>query len=351
MSLIHLPQAKWASGTGRQVILKSDFEKIEQAVLEGWQLALAPPLEYVDQASVRVNATGDCKARGLLCGFPSPVHPGQWVSGGLADGRYRENSAPLTLNFATSSHIWGTEKANQWYAIYALAGAADTSFTLKAMPVMRVSSQTTQIITLRNNGNTGDIGYGLSANELANGKILVLSGASRGLVRLITANNSDNDAGGTITYGGSALTLAPGDWFITLPNTNFRYLGMVLNGSDSHLAPFYQEGGHFTYSTPRQAAAGAINGYTLVDLGLMAPPTARRLHGLATAVAGYDLKLAVSYDGGNAALVLHGSPPSGDFQGVRGAVPFSCRLLEGSRIYFNNENTANQVLQVTGWEE
>jgi hypothetical protein len=351
MSLIHLPQAKWASGTGRQVILKSDFEKIEQAVLEGFQLALAPPLEYVDQASLRVNATGDCKARVLVCGFPSPVHPGQWVSAGLADGRYRENSTALTLNFATSGHIWGTEKANQWYTVYALAGASDTSFTLKAMPVMRVSSQATQIITLRNNGNTGDIGYGLSANELADGKILVLSGASRGLIRLITANNTDNGTAGTITYGGSALTLAQGDWFMVLPNTNFRCLGMVFNGSDSHLVPFYQEGPYFHYATPRQAASGAISGYTLFDLGLIVPPTARRVRGFAAALLGYDLKLAVSYDGSNAALALHAPPPSGDFQGVRGAMPFSCRLLEGSRIYFNNENTANQVVKITGWEE
>ena len=351
MSLIHLPQAKWATGTGRQVILKSDFEKIEQAVLEGFQLTAAPPLEYVDQASVRVNATADCKARVLLCGFPSPVHAGQWLSGGLSDGRYRENSTPLTLNFATSGHIWGTEKADQWYCLYATAGSSDTSFSLKAMPLLRVSSQTTQIITLRNNGNTGDIGYGLAANELADGRILGLSGASRGLVRLITANNTDNGTAGSVTYGGSALTLAQGDWFIVLPNTNFRYLGMVMNGSDGHMVPFYRDGGHFTYVTPRQAASGAINGYTLFDLGLLAPPTARRIKGFAAALSGYDLKLAVSYDGSNPALLLHAAPPSGDFQGVRGAVPFNCRLPEGSKVYLNNENTANQVVKVTGWEE
>jgi len=351
MSLINLPQTKWGSGTGRQVILKSDFEKIEQAVIEGFQLALAPPLEYVDAASLRANATADCKARMMLCGFPSPLHPGQWVSGGLADGRYRENSGALVLNFATSGSLWGTEKANQWYGVYALAGAADTSFTLKAMPVLRVSSQATQIITLRNNGNTGDIGYGFSANELTEGKILVLSGASRGLVRLITANNPDNGTAGTITYGGSALTLAQGDWFMVLPNTNFRYLGMALNGSDSNLVPFYQERGRFTYLTPRQGASGAINGYTLVDLGLLLPPTARVIRGYASAAAGADLKMALSYDGSNPALILHGPPPAADFQGVRGAMPFHCRLLEGSRIYLNNENTANQVVKITGWEE
>ncbi|RJR48272.1 MAG: hypothetical protein C4567_00145 [Deltaproteobacteria bacterium] len=351
MSLIHLPQAKWATGTGRQVILKSDFEKIELAVLEGFQLAQAPPLEYVDQANIRVNATGDCRARALLCGFPSPLHPGQWVSGGLSDGRYRENSTSLTLNFATSGSLWGTEKADQWYCVYALAGPSDTSFSLKAMPLLRVSSQTTQIITLRNNGNTGDIGYGLAANELADGKILVLSGPSRGLVRVITANNADNGTAGSVTYGGAALTLAQGDWFSVLPNTNFRYLGMVLNGSDSHLVPFYQEGRQFTFVIPRQAASGAINGYTLFDLGLLAPPTARLFKGFAAALSGYDLKLAVSYDGSNPALLLHAAPPAGDFQGQRGAVPFSCRLLEGSKLYLNNENTANQVVKVTGWEE
>jgi hypothetical protein len=219
------------------------------------------------------------------------------------------------------------------------------------MPVMRVSSQATQIISLRNSGNTGDIGYGFTADELAAGKILVLSGASRGLVRLITANNNDNDAAGTITYGGSALTLAQGDWFMVLPNTNFRYLGMVLNGSDGNLVPFYQEARFFTYLTPRQAASGALNGYTLFDLGLLVPPMAREFRGYAAASGGADLKLAVSYDGSNPALILLGTPPSGDFQGVRGAMPFNCRLLEGSRIYLNNENTANQVVKITGWEE
>lgn len=351
MSLIHLPQAKWGSGTGRQVILKSDFDKIEQAVLESFEVLQVPPLEYVDSAKVRVQASADCKARAMLCGFPSPLHPGQWVDGGLADGRYRENSTSTTLDFALSSSRWGTEKPDQWYCLYALAGAGDTTFTLKAMPAMRVSSQATQVITLRNNADTGDIGYGFTSNELVDAKLLVLSGASRGLVRLITANNDDNDSGGTITYAGTALNLAQGDWFIVLPETNFRYLGMVLNDTGSNLVPFYQEGLRFTYRTPRELAAGAINGYTLTDLGLVTPPTARFLHGYATAQAGYDLKLAISYDGSNPALLLNGPAPTSEFQGVRGAIPFGCRVLEGNRLYLNNENTANQAVKATGWEE
>jgi len=351
MALIHLPQAKWGSGTGRQVILKSDFDKIEQAVLESFEVFQAPPLEYVDAAKVRVNATPACPARVLMCGFPSPLHPGQWVDAGLADGRYRENSAPVTLDLALSGSRWGTEKASQWYCVYALAGPADTTFSLKAMPAMRVSSQAAQIITLRNNANTGNIGYGLVANELVDAQILALSGVSRGLARPITANNSDNETGGTVTYGGSALTLTQGDWFMVLPKTNFRRLGMIFNGAGGDLAAFYQERGVITYQVPRELTAGAINGYTLTDLASVTPPNARRLLGYGAAQNGYDLKLAVSYDGVNPALLLHGSPPAYEFQGVRGAMPFECRILDGNRIYLNNDNTANQVVLAAGWRE
>jgi hypothetical protein len=124
-------------------------------------------------------------------------------------------------------------------------------------------------------------------------------------------------------------------------------------GSDAagNLAPFFQEAGRTTYRSPRQLCSGAINGYTLMDLGLVAPPTASALAGYAAAAAGYDVKLAVSYDGSTPALVVHGSPPSGDFQGERGAIPFACQVLPGGQIYLNNDNTANQAVKVTGWRE
>ena len=352
MGLIDLPQAKWGSGTGRQVILKSDFAKIEQGLLQSFEISGAPALEYVDGATLRVPATSNCLARLMMCGFPSPLHPGQWLDAGLSDGRYRENAAPVILNFPTAGSLWGSEKASQWYAVYALAGATDTIFTLKAMPVLRVASQSGQTVNLNNTANTAGIGYGFAANELVNGQILVLTGASRGLACAITGHNTDNSTGGTITYGGAALTLAPGDWLVVLPpNTNFRYLGMVLNDANGNLAPFYREGGLTTWRLPRQLTSGAINGYTLTDLALVAPPLARQLLGFAAAAAGYDLKLAISYDGSSPALLLHGGPPSADFQGGRGAMPFSCRVLDGNQLYLNNENTANQVVKITGWRE
>ncbi len=351
MSLIDLPQTKWGGGTGRQVILKGDFAKIEQAVTEAFEFTRGPGLEYVDSATLRVNATADCKARAMLCGFPSPLARGHWVDGGLSDGRYRENAAPVSLNLATAAHLWGTEKPDQWYAVYALAGATDAIFTLKAMPLIRVASQDSQVITLRNNANGANIGYGFTANELAGAGLLILSGASRGLLRAISANNADNATSGTITYGGAALTLAQGDWGLVLPATNFRYLGMVSNDASSNLAPFYQEAGLTTYRSPRQLCSGAINGYILMDLGLVAPPTAYRLEGYAAAAAGYDVKLAVSYNGSTPALVVHGSAPATAFQGERGALPFACQILDGGRVYLNNDNTANQAVKVTGWRE
>ena len=351
MSLMYLPQAKWGSGTGRQVILKGDFAKLEAAVLEGFGLTRPPALEYVDSATVRVEATADCQAKVMLGGFPSPLARGQWVAGGLSDGRYRENAAPVSLNLATAGQLWGSEKASQWYAVYAIAGANDAIFALKAMPVLRAASQDNQTITLRNNANGANIGYGFTANELAGAGLLILSGASRGLIRGITANNDDNTTAGTLTYGGAALSLAQGDWGIVLPNTNFLYLGMLLNDAGSNLAPFYQEAGLTSYRTPRQLYAGPINGYTLIDLGLVAPPTACRLEGYAAAANGYDVKLAVSYDGATPALVVHALPPATAFQGERGAIPFACRVPDGGRVYLNNDNTANQAVKITGWRE
>jgi hypothetical protein len=333
------------------VILKSDFQKIEQGLLESFELSGAPGLEYVDQATVAVPATADCPARVMLCGYPSPLHPGQWLDAGLSDGRCRENAAPATLNLAAAGSRWGSEKASQWYAVYALAGATDVIFTLKAMPALRAASQEGQTISLRNTANTANIGYGWAAGELVGARLLVCHGACRGLVRTITDHNTDDGAGGTITYGGAALSLAPGDWLAVLPNTNFRYLGMIFNDADGHLAPFYQEGDRTAWRTPRLLSSGALNGYTLTDLALAAPPTARELTGMAQAMSGYDLKLAVSYDGSAAALLLHGAPPAYDFQGVRGALPFSCRAPAGHRLYLNNDNTANQTVKITGWRE
>jgi hypothetical protein len=351
MSLIHLPQTKWGNGTGRQVILKGDFAEIEQAVLEAFELTRGPGLEFLDNATVRVNATADCKARVMMSGFPSPLTRGHWVDGGLSDGRYRENAASTSLNLASAGNLWGIEKSSQWYAVYALAGATDTIFSLKAMPVMRVASQASQQITLRNNANGANIGYGLVTNELAGSSLLVLSGASRGLIRAITANNNDNATGGILTYGGATLTLAQGDWFIVLPATNFRYLGMILNDANGNLAPFYQDADCTSYASPRQLVAGPINGYTQMDLWLVAPPTARRLEGFAAATAGYDVKLAISYDGSAPALLVHGNPPTTDFQGGRGSFSFACRTLDGGRLYLNNENTANQAVKITAWRE
>jgi hypothetical protein len=351
VALIDLPQAKWNSGAGRQVILKGDFNKIEQAVVESFALTRSPALEYLGPSQVQVNGSADCKARVMLTGFPSPLHRGVLVDGGLSDGRYRENATPAVLDMAVPGSLWGTEKASQWYSVLAVAGAGDATFRLKGMPVMRVSSQAAQVITLRNNANTAAIGYGFTAGELVDSKILVLTGASRGVIRAITANNSDNGAAGTLSYGGSALVLAPGDWLVVLPKTNYRFLGMVLNDSSSNLAPFLQEGGACCWRTPRDLAQGAINGFTAFDLALAAPPTARRLLGYAAATGGSDVKLAVSGDGVNPALILHATPPALTFYGVRGALAFSCLAPAGHKLYLDNSNTAGQLVRITGWEE
>ncbi len=138
---------------------------------------------------------------------------------------------------------------------------------------------------------------------------------------------------------------------MVLPKTNFRSLGGILNDAGSNLVPFAQEGGASSYYTPRDLALGAINGFTAFDLALAAPPTARRLMGYAAATDGFDVKLAVSYDGSNPAILLHAAPPAVPLYGVRGALAFSCGVPATHRLYLDNNNTANQIVRVTGWEE
>jgi hypothetical protein len=244
MGLIDLPQEKWGSGTGRQVILKGDFAKTQAAILQGFGIMAPPTIEWMDATEIKVPATADCPAQVMMTGFPNILHPGLFVGGGLTDGRYRENTALVTMDFDLAASRWGTEKASQWYLIYALAGNADAVFTLKAMPHMRVKSQASLVISLGTltTPATG-VGYGFTTDELIGGAIYVLTGASRGLIRTITANNNDNGTGGTITYSGTALTLAAGDWFVVLPPaTNFRLVGTIFNNSSGNIVKFRRLG-------------------------------------------------------------------------------------------------------------
>ncbi|MGQ9919856.1 MAG: hypothetical protein ACUVRZ_00845 [Desulfobacca sp.] len=334
------------------MILKNDFAFIETAILELAELPQVPGLSWVDNSAVQVEATPDCKARVLLAGFPSPLHAGLLVTGGLSDGKYRENAATVMMDFDNPAHSWGTEKSNQWYVIYAVAAAVDTTFSLKAMPLMRCAAQAAQVITLRNNANTANIGYGFASNELQNGKILVLTGAARGLLRTITANNNDNGTGGTITYTGSTLSLAAGDWFVVLPSgVSCRYLGMIFNNSAGNIQPFKRQGRSWRWQGPLTWLTGAVNGWTLENLDLVAPLTARVVHAVAHADYGYTLKWAFSHDGNTWNQLVHAGYPGSGFKGSGAAVPCSFVPRPDHSIYVDNENTAGQHLAIVGWEE
>lgn len=268
-----LPQEKWGSGTGRQVILKGDFAKEQAAILQLFMAA--PAIEWVDATEIKCPATADCPAQLMMKGFPNILHPGLWVGGGLTDGRYRENVADATLDFDLSASLWGTEKISQWYVVYALAGNADAAFTLKAMPMMRVCSQASQVISLGTlvTPATGRR-YGFTADELAGGMAYLLTGASRGLMRAITANDAATGAdgtSGTIAYGGTALTLAAGDWFVVLPPTNFRLISYIFNNSSGDLDAIDLAGDKFCWRAPRTIAAPTSG--TTEDI-TCAPPTA-----------------------------------------------------------------------------
>lgn len=242
--LSDIPQTKWDVGTGRQVILKNDFQNIEEAVLESLELKHPPLLTWVDATQVKVDATADSPARVMMKGFPNVLHPGTLMQAGLTDGKYRANTSAVSMDFDTSTTFWGTEKGSQWYALFALAGDSDTTFTLKAMPWMRVKSQaagTPNVLSLGNiSAPATGIGYGFTTDELIGAKMYFISGASKGIAQALSANNNDNSTGGTLSYTGTALTVSQGDWFIILPyNTNFRWLGDILNNASSNIKEFH----------------------------------------------------------------------------------------------------------------
>ena len=242
-----VPNPKW-NIAGPQVICKEDFQFLEDGIMAQGSAGMQPPLVWVDNTTVRVQATPDCPAAMQFTGIPNILNPSAQVSGGLSDGLARSITiAPgVSMNLA-SGGLYGTtqtEKVSQWYAVFALADDADTDFTLRAIPIMRVKSQGGQVLSLGNLSTPGTgIGYGFTTDELKDGLVYFLSGDSKGLMRAITANNNNDATGGTITYGGAAVTVAAGDWFIVLPpGTNFRLVGTIFNNSAGHIVKFRRLG-------------------------------------------------------------------------------------------------------------
>ncbi len=278
MSLADLPKTKWAS-TNPEVILLEDFSEIEVSILETFELRRVPALTWIDATAVKVRATADSPARLLMAGFPDVLHPGLFIDGGLSDGRYRANISDVSLDFDVAGSRWGTEKASQWYAAFALAGDADTTFSLRGMPWMRVKSQAGQVISLGNltTPATG-IGYGFTTDSLAGYKLYFLSGSSQGLLRTVSANNNDDGTGGTITYAGDPLSVAEGDWFIVLPDSNFRWLGDIFNNSAGHLVQFRQNGRRVLWLADVEITRPTdVNRTTVYEDIRACPPLAGRL--------------------------------------------------------------------------
>ena len=230
-----LPNPKW-SAAGKQLILKSDFINIESAITGQVESRLNPFYAWVDAATLTVVASVDSPASMKLDGFPNVLNPNTQISGGITDRVERSNIADVSM-FIAAGGLYGNEKASQLYALFAKAADVDTTFTIKAMPFMAVKSQAGQVISLGTlvTPATG-IGYGFATDLLVGSMVYVLSGASRGSLRTITANNNDGSTGGTVTYSGTALTLAQGDIFIVFPpGVNFRYIGCFFNNSSSNI--------------------------------------------------------------------------------------------------------------------
>jgi len=267
MGLAELPKSKWSQGD-KQPILLQDWIDLEGAVLETLAVLGGPGLEWVDATAVKVPATLGSPARVLMCGFPNVLSPGQFVHDGLCDGKYRENTGDASVDFDISGTFWGSETANTWYAVYAVAADGASQFNLKAMPFVRVKEDSGNALTLgKHIAPNQNCAYYFATDELVGGRIYVLLGSARGEMREITANQ---ESGGveTITYAGNSLGLSQGDWVAILPpNTNFRLVGAFFNNSSSHIDEFTQRRQVVMWATPKNLTTAA-------EAAAAAPPIA-----------------------------------------------------------------------------
>ena len=329
-----LPWQKWLN-TGKQVILKADFLALWSAVSTQGLVRMQPPLVWVNSSTVRIEATPDCVAAMQLTGMPNILDPAVQVSGGLSDGVVRTVTTPVTMDLA-SGGLYGTtqtEHYSQWYGVYALAGNSDTTFTLRAIPFMRVQGQTGQAIKCGTNVTpASQLNYGFTDAELVGAKIYFITGAYKGLIRSITANVVDTAT--KITYGGSALTVAAGDWFMILPATNFRLVGAIYNDSSSNIQQFTQDGNQVNWMVPF-TIAGPTAAPNTEDV-TCAPPTAVSLgvRGQYSVTIGHPdgtnyIELGAPAYELTYSEITEGSPPY-NWQGVSGTLTQAVRATYSS---------------------
>ena len=286
LAVADIPSGIPASSIGAGIVNNTEFGYVDgltstaQAQIDGinsslvgvqrfqyYQPPQAPKLVFSTTNVVLINANTICPALVVMNGFPDILNPGQFVTAGLTDSSFY--AVTTATSYTMSANTYGAEKASQWYGIYALAAVTD--YTLKGMPYMRVKGEASQVIS------TGTlitpatvIDYAFTANEFVDGYIYVLSGTKQGEARLITANG-DAAGSSTFTYSGADLSLTAGDWFIVLPNANFRLVGDVFNNSSSNIDSFIQDGRQVSWSAPRTITAPSAGPTEDITC---APPTA-----------------------------------------------------------------------------
>ena len=226
-------------------------------------------LVWTDANTATVTGTVDNPALVIMNGFPNVLNPGFWVTGGLTNAKYYQVTAATT--FVIPTNLWGTEQANQWYAVLATtaSAAAELSpYVLQGMPYLRARTEGSQVIHCGTNTDASvALGYTFTVNAFVGGMIYVLSGAKAGEVRTITANDA-SATDSTISYSGTALNLVQGDWFVVLPpGFNFRRLGDAYNDVSSNMTlDDVFMGMSLLMTTPRQCVVPFINNQPIVSI-------------------------------------------------------------------------------------
>ena len=233
-----------------------------------------PNLVYSTATTVYVTANAASPAWIRADGFPDQLNPGLFVTGGISNSQYY--SVTAQTSFVMTGNTYGTEKASQWYAIY--AESSGSAFNLLGMPFLRWKSEASQVIRVGTNSypNTDGV-YGFTPAQFVGGQLYILSGAAQGQLRTITANTEDSGYT-AITYSGAVLGMSQGDWFIVIPpSVNFRWIGDVFNDASSNIQPFVKRGNVVQwYSGINDTSPGYVDAHVLEYVQFVSP-LAKRL--------------------------------------------------------------------------
>lgn len=185
-----------------------------------------------------------------------------------------------TISVATDLAHETSVKANNWYAIFALANDGDATCVLKLMPFFTVQGVAGSVVSLGQNGAGGNPAtaqtYTLATDELLGSEVLLIEENALFSGKVVTCTASST---GSVTLS-NVGSLAQGDRILCAPVgwTNYAYLGTFYSdtaGEPKNIADAgHRVGALMDYAIAGVTATGEVATASQIDLRSYVAPLA-----------------------------------------------------------------------------